>query len=135
LGAIILKCAICGKEIVGMSQSHAERLLRVHKYVKHLQQGEVSEKDKKLLSLISSLPKPIVEALNNENKRKLILGVLEGKVKTFKYLNQKPSWAEVLDMAKKMGYNKSELISEALENWFVEVKELQSKMAWQHSHI
>jgi rRNA pseudouridine-1189 N-methylase Emg1 (Nep1/Mra1 family) len=94
-------------------------------YVQHLQYEIPSEEDKKLLSLIKSLPKPITEALNNENKRKLILDVLEGRLKTFKYLNQKPSWAEVLDMAKKMGYKKSELISEALENWFVEVKEMQ----------
>jgi hypothetical protein len=99
--------------------------MRVHQYTKHLQYETPSEEDKKLLSLISSLPKPIVEALNDENKRKLILDVLEGRLKTFKYLNQKPSWAEVLDIAEKMGYKKSELISEALENWFVEVKELE----------
>jgi hypothetical protein len=45
-----------------MSQGHAQRLLRVHKYVQHLQQEIPSEEDKKLLSLIKSLPKPIVEA-------------------------------------------------------------------------
>ena len=119
------KCNVCGKEIVGLSQKHVDHLMRVHKYTVHLLQNEISNEDKELLNLIKSLPKPIVEALNNENKRKLILNVLEGKLKTFKYLNQKPSWAEVLDLAEKMGYKKSELISEALENWFVEVKELE----------
>jgi len=119
------KCNVCGKEIVGLSQKHVDHLMRVHKYTVHLLQNEISNEDKELLNLIKSLPKPIVEALNNENKRKLILNVLEGKLKTFKYLNQKPSWAEVLDIAEKMGYKKSELISEALENWFVEVKELE----------
>jgi len=37
-------------------------MLRVHKYVQHLQREIPSEEDKKLLSLIKSLPKPIVEA-------------------------------------------------------------------------
>jgi len=79
LGAVTLKCEVCGKEITGMTEKHAQRLLNVHMYVQHLQRETPSEEDKKLLSLISSLPKPIVEALNNESKRKLILGVLEGK--------------------------------------------------------
>jgi hypothetical protein len=120
-----LKCPKCGKEITGLTEKHAQRLLNVHMYVQHLQYEIPSEEDKELMSLIKSLPKPIIEALNNENKRKLILSVLEGRVKTFKYLNQKPSWAEVLDLAEKIGYKKSALISELLQDWFFEVKEIQ----------
>jgi hypothetical protein len=105
-----------------MTEKHAERLLRVHMYTKHLQYETPNEEDKKLLSLIKSLPKPITEALNNENKRKLILDVLEGRVKTFKYLSQNPSWEAILRMAEKTGYNKNELITEALQGWFIEVQ-------------
>jgi hypothetical protein len=47
------------------------------------------------------------------------------RVKTSKYLSQKLSWAEVLDLTEKMGYNKNELISELLQDWFFEGKEIQ----------
>jgi hypothetical protein len=121
------KCNVCGKEIVGLSQKHVDHLMRVHKYTVHLLQNEISNEDKELLNLIKSLPKPIIEALNNENKRKLILDVLEGRVKTFKYLSQNPSWEVILRMGEKMGYNKDELISEALEDWFFEAEEFQKR--------
>jgi oligoribonuclease NrnB/cAMP/cGMP phosphodiesterase (DHH superfamily) len=123
-----LKCPKCGKEITGLTEKHAQRLLNVHMYVQHLQYEIPSEEDKKLLSLIKSLPKPIVEALNNENKRKLILGVLEGKVKTFKYLNDKPSWAEVLEKMKRFGIGRNETISELLKNWYEETEKVITKL-------
>jgi hypothetical protein len=116
-----LKCPTCGKEITGLTEKHAQRLLNVHMYVQHLQYETPSEEDKKLLSLIKSLPKPIIEALNNENKRKLVVAILSGELKTFKYLNQKPTWQELLKLAEVMDYNKNEMISEALQNWFLEV--------------
>jgi ribosomal protein L34E len=129
LGAVTLKCEICGKEITGMSQGHAQRLMNVHKYVQHLQREIPSEEDKKLLNLIKSLPKSIIEALNNENKRKLVVAVLSDELKTFKYLNQKPSWQELLKLAEVMDYNKNEMISEALQNWFFEVKKELKEMS------
>jgi hypothetical protein len=124
LGAVTLKCEICGKEITGMSQGHAARLLRVHQYVAHLQYETPSDEDKALLNILKTLPNVIVNALKDENKRQVILNVLEGRVKTFKYLNDKPSWTEILEFAEKMGYKKSELISELLQDWFFEVKEM-----------
>jgi hypothetical protein len=120
--AVTLKCELCGKEIVGMSEGHAERLLRVHRYTKHLQQKELRKEDEEMLTLLKSMPRDVVNSLLDEDKRKLIVAVLEGKVKTFKYLNDKPSWQEILDLAEKMGYSKSELISEVLADWFDEAK-------------
>jgi hypothetical protein len=118
LGAVNLKCPVCGKEITGMTEKHARRLLNVHMYVKHLQYETLSDEDKKLTKLVKSLPKPIIEALNNESKRKLVLDVLEGRVKTFAYLNQSPTWEEVLKKFKELGVEKSEAISELLKEWY-----------------
>jgi hypothetical protein len=56
--------------------------------------------------------------LEDEDKRKLVVDVLEGKVKTFKYLNDKPSWAEVSEKMKRFGIRKNEAISELLKNWY-----------------
>jgi len=123
--AVTLKCERCGKEITGMSQNHAERMLRVHQYVAHLQYETPSDEDKALLNVLKTLPNVIVNALKDENKRQVILNVLEGRLKTFKYLNEKPSWTEILEFAEKLGYNKNELISELLQDWFFEAKEIQ----------
>lgn len=118
MGAVNLKCPVCGKEITGMTEKHAQRLLSVHMYVKHLQYETLNEEDKKLIKFVKSLPKQIIEALNNESKRKLVLDVLEGRVKTFAYLNQSPTWEEVLRKFKELGVEKSEAISELLKEWY-----------------
>jgi hypothetical protein len=57
MAAITLKCEICGKEIIGMSQKHAERLFRVHKYVKHEQKPEpkLSDQEKEILTLFRGM--------------------------------------------------------------------------------
>jgi hypothetical protein len=63
----------------------------------------------------------IINALNDKDKRKLILDVLNGNLKTFRYLNKHPSWKDFLKKAKILGYTKDELISELIQDWYIEV--------------
>ena len=73
MGAVTLKCAVCGKEITGLTEGHAQRLLRIHKAVKH---GlEMTEEERRLVGIVRKCPKEIIEALNDEYTRDVIMGI------------------------------------------------------------
>ena len=65
----------------------------------------------------------ILEALRDEKMKKIILDVLNGNVKIFKYVNRSPSWSEVMKKAKELGYMKDELISELIHDWYMEASQ------------
>jgi preprotein translocase subunit Sss1 len=122
LGAVEMECPYCGKKIIGVSEKQAQHLFKIHVFSRHKQLIEPSGEERKLVDFISSLPMEIVSALRDEKKQRLILDVLEGRVKTFKYLSKKPSWEEILKKAKKFGMGKSELITYCLNYWYEEMK-------------
>jgi hypothetical protein len=113
MGALTIKCDVCGKEITGMSQKHAERLLRVHKYVKHEQKAELklSDQEKELLSLFQK---------SDEGVKKKVLEVLKRERFTFKYVFSREEFVQIFKKFKDSGKFKSisVLISLLLWVWF-----------------
>jgi len=116
VGAVTLKCSICGKEITGLTEGHAQRLLRIHKAVKH---GlDMSDEERRLLQIVRRFPKEIIEALNDEYTKNIILSILYGELIFFKYQAKEPNFYEILKRASELGLDKDKLITEALITWF-----------------
>ena len=116
MGAVTLKCSICGKEITGLTEGHAQRLLRIHKAVKH---GlDMSDEERRLLQIVRRFPKEIIEALNDEYTKNIILSILYGELIFFKYQAKEPNFYEILKRASELGLDKDKLITEALITWF-----------------
>jgi hypothetical protein len=65
----------------------------------------------------------ILKALKDEKKKKIILDVLNGNVKIFRYVNIYPSWLEFLKKVKEFEYTKDELISELIHDWYIEASQ------------
>jgi hypothetical protein len=116
MGAVTLKCPICGKEITGLTEGHAQRLLRIHKAVKH---GlDMTEEERKLLNIVKSYPKEFLEALNDDYTREVIMGILNGELVFFKFQTKEPSYFDILKLGAELGLDKDKIITEALVSWF-----------------
>jgi hypothetical protein len=116
MGAVTLKCPVCGKEITGLTEGHAQRLLRIHKAVKH---GlDMTEEERRLVGIVRKYPKEIIEALNDDYTREIIMGILYGELIFFKYQAKEPNFYEILKRANELGMDKDKLITEALVSWF-----------------
>jgi hypothetical protein len=118
MGAVTLKCAVCGKEITGLTEGHAQRLLRIHKAVKHGMDIKISEEERRLVEIVRKCPKEIVEALNDEYTRDVIMGILYGELIFFKYQAKEPKFYDILKKANELGLDKDKVITEALVSWF-----------------
>jgi hypothetical protein len=119
------------KKILNINQDVFKRMLALKSIVTAERKEKITwdEFFNFLLDIVESKGVPklldiedsIIKALNDEVKRKLILDVLNGSVKTFKYINAYPSWKDFLKKAKILGYTKDELISELIFDWYAEV--------------
>jgi hypothetical protein len=116
MGAVTLKCLICGKEITGLTEGHAQRLLRIHKAVKHGM--DMSDEERRLLQIVRRFPKEIIEALNDDYTRDIIMGILYGELIFFKYQAKEPNFYDILKRANELGLDKDKVITEALITWF-----------------
>jgi hypothetical protein len=116
LGAVTLKCSICGKEITGLTEGHSQRLLRIHKAVKH---GlDMSDEERRLVGIVRKCPKEIIEALNDDFTKNVILDILYGELIFFKYQAKEPNFYDILKRANELGMDKDKVITEALVSWF-----------------
>jgi hypothetical protein len=67
---------------------------------------KISEEERRIVGIVRKYPKEIIEVLNDDYTRDIIMGILYGELQFFKYQAKEPNFYGILKRANELFYKR-----------------------------